>query len=83
MFERSFDTNNAIGTSILENNEDYLNNFENIVKSMTAQDIVNTAKKYTDINKASVTLIHPSSATAESIRQNYKNVSFTGAKKKQ
>lgn len=81
MFERSFDTNNAIGTSILENNEDYLNNFENIVKSMTAQDIVNTAKKYTDINKASVTVIHPSSATAESIQQNYKNVSFTGTKK--
>lgn len=81
MFESSFDTNNAIGTSILENNEDYLNNFETIVKSMTAQDIVNTAKKYMDINKASVTLIHPSSATAESIQQNYKNVSFTGTKK--
>ena len=79
-FERSFDTNNAIGTSILENNEDYLNNFENIVKSMTAQDLVNIAKKYLDINKASITLIHPSSATAESIQQNYKNVSFTGKK---
>lgn len=81
MFEQSFQTNNAIGTSILENNEDFLNNFENIVKSMTSQDIVNTAKKYMDINKASVTLIHPPSATIDSINQNYKNISFTGSKK--
>ena len=81
IFERSFATNNAIGTSILENDEEYLNNFETIVKSMTAQDLTNTAKKYFDINKASVTVIHPSSATKESINQNYKNVSFTGAKK--
>ncbi len=81
LFENSFDTNNAIGTSILENNENYLNNFEEIVNSMTAEDLVNTAKKYLDINKASVTLIHPSSATEESIQKNYKNVSFTGSKK--
>ncbi len=81
MFEQSFNTNNAIGTSILENNEDFLNNFESIVKSMTSQDLANAAKKYLDINKASVTLIHPSSATEESITQNYKNISFAGAKK--
>lgn len=81
IFEKSFATNNAIGTSILENDEDYLNNFEQIVKSMTAEDLVKTAKKYLDINKASITLIHPSSATEESITQNYKNVSFTGSKK--
>ena len=82
IFESSFGTNNAIGTSFLENNQDYLNNYEQIVKSMTAQDLVNTAKKYLDINKASVTLVHPATATAESIKQNYKNtISFTGAKK--
>lgn len=43
-FEKSFATNNLIGTSILENNEDYINSFEQIVKSMTAEDLVNTAK---------------------------------------
>ncbi len=83
-FEKSFATNNLIGTSILENNEDYINNYEQIVKSMTAQDLVNTAKKYLDINKASVTVVHPDSVTEESIKNNYKkvsNVSFTGAKK--
>lgn len=83
-FEKSFATNNLIGTSILENNEDYINSFEQIVKSMTAEDLVNTAKKYLDINKASVTVVHPDTVSAETIQNNYKkvsNVSFTGAKK--
>ncbi len=83
-FEKSFATNNLIGTSILENNEDYINSFEQIVKSMTAEDLVNTAKKYLDINKASVTVVHPDTVSEETIKNNYKkasNVSFTGAKK--
>ncbi len=83
IFEHSFRTNNAIGRSLLENNEDYLNTFQQIVKSMTADDIVNAAKKYLDINKASVTVVHPSSASPESINKKYndaKSISFTGRK---
>lgn len=81
IFEESYPSNNLIGKSILENNTDYINNYESIVKSMTAQDLVNTAKKYLDLNKVSVTLVHPASATEESISKNYKQVSFTGSKK--
>lgn len=77
-FENSFATNDSIGTSILENDIGQLNNYEQIVNSMTAQDLVETAKKYLDVNKASVTVVHPQSATKETITQNYKNVSFTG-----
>ena len=83
IFEDSYRTNNAVGTFILENNQNYLNEYENIVKSMTADDLVNTAKKYLDVNKASVTMVHPSSATEETIKQNHKTVSFTGANKKE
>ena len=50
IFEHSFRTNNAIGAALLENNEAYLNNYQEIIKSMTADDIVNAAKKYLDIN---------------------------------
>ena len=50
---------------------------------MTAEDLVNTAKKYLDVNKASVTIIHPKTATSESINQNYNNISFTGSEKKE
>ena len=80
-FEDSFDTNNSIGKSLLENNQDYLNEFENIVKAMTADDLVNFAKKYLDVNKASVTVVHPATATEETIKQNHKAISFTGNKK--
>ncbi len=79
--ESSFTTNDAIGAAFLENNKSYFTDFEQIVNSMTAQDLVDTAKKYLDINKASVTVVHPANITEESIKQNYKNVSFTGTKK--
>lgn len=79
--ENSFATNDAIGTAFLENNKDYLNKFEETVNSMTSQDLVDAAKKYLDVNKASVTVVHPANVTEEAIKQNYKNVSFTGAKK--
>ncbi len=77
-FENSFATNDSIGTSFLENDIEQLNKFEQIVNSMTAQDLVETANKYLDVNKASVTVVHPQNATKENIEQNYKNVSFTG-----
>ncbi len=83
IFEHSFRTNNAIGTALLENNTDYLNNYQEIIKSMTADDIVNAAKKYLDVNKASVAVVHPPSANTETINKNYndtKNISFTGRK---
>lgn len=79
--ENSFATNDAIGTTMLENNSEYLKDFEQIVKSMTAQDLVDIAKKYLDVNKASVTVVHPASVSEETINKNYKNVSFTGSKK--
>lgn len=82
-FEESAPTNNAIGKSILENNDDYINNYEAVVKSMTAEDLVNAAKKYLDLNKASVAVVHPASASEETIKQNHKQVSFTGASKKE
>lgn len=80
-FESSFSTNAKIGTALIENNNEYLNNFEQIVNSMTSQDLVNAAKKYMDVNKASVTVVHPANVTEDTIKQNHKNISFTGAKK--
>ena len=83
VLEDSFSTNNAIGTAFLEDNQEYLKNFEKIVNEMTSQDIVDAAKKYFDVEKASVSVVHPSSATEESINKNYKDISFTGSTKKE
>lgn len=84
-FEYSSAVNNKIGTAFLENNEEYINNYEQIVKSITPQDISNAASKYLDLNKAAITVVHPASVTNEEIQKNYyeaKNISFTGNIKK-
>ena len=80
-FEYSFAVNDRIGKTMLSNNMDILNNYEQIVNSMTAQDLVNTAQKYLDLNKTALTVVHPANASEESINENYKNISFTGAAK--
>lgn len=82
-FEYSFAINDKIGTAFLENNQDYINNYEQIVKSITPQDISNTAKKYLDLNKAAITVIHPKNISKDDIQTNYKNanIAFHGQKK--
>lgn len=83
--ECSHALNNALGQSFLDNRADYLNNYNEIVENMTAEDIANAAKKYLDLNKVSLTVVHPSDSEAEKISNNYnsaKTVSFTGINKK-
>lgn len=84
IFEVSYDINNTIGKTFLDNKTDMLTNFENIVNSMTKEDILNVAKKYLNLNKTVVTVVHPQTANEQSINRNYNNaVSFTGNLKKQ
>ena len=78
-FEYSAMMNDMTGKAMLEDNMQYLTDFERIVNEMTPQDMVNTARKYFDLNKTSITVLHPASATAESISNNHKSVAFTGA----
>ncbi|MCR5265429.1 MAG: insulinase family protein [Cyanobacteria bacterium RUI128] len=52
-----------------------------IIDNMTAEDLVNAAKKYYDLNKASIAVIHPDSENADTIGKNYTKaqaISFTG-----
>ncbi|MDR1167394.1 MAG: insulinase family protein [Heliobacteriaceae bacterium] len=79
IFEDSFRTNNIIGTSLLDGDTESLNNFEQIVNSMTAQDLAETAKKYLDLNKTAITVLHPAAANEKTISANYgKAIAFTG-----
>lgn len=81
--------NHVIGSAFLNGNQDELQNHDKIVDSITAEDIMNTAKKYLDLNKAALTVVHPRNATDESIKSNFtkslgcaSSVSFTGVNKK-
>ncbi len=85
MFESSFEVNNFIGTSILENCVDDINNYEKIIDSMSAEDLQKAARKYFDLNKSAITVLHPSTVNNEQIINNYnsvKDISFAGTLKK-
>ncbi|MGN0032019.1 MAG: M16 family metallopeptidase [Candidatus Gastranaerophilaceae bacterium] len=85
LMEVSGGINSYIGYSFLNNDMETLTNYDKIIDEMTADDIVNVAKKYLDLNKTSLTVVHPSTAKEEEINNNYKklsSVSFTGRNKK-
>ncbi len=81
VFESSNIINTVVGTSMLDNDLKSVSEFENVIDNLSAQDIVNFAKKYFDLNKVAITVVHPDSADMQSINQNYQRVhhlSFTG-----
>lgn len=87
MLESSYGINAAIGNVFLNNDLNRLKDFNEIVENMTADDILNTAKKYFDLNKAALTVVHPNELTEDKIKGNYKKanssaISFTGLNKK-
>ncbi len=85
MFETSFMINNFVGTSLLENNMDAITKYEQIIDEMTAEDIQNAAKEFFDLNKTSITVLHPTKANKDEILKNYNQTNqpgFTGNLKK-
>ena len=68
-FEISQTVNDNIGKAVLDNNMEYLSDYENILSGLTKDDVNNAVKKYFDLNKTAVTLVHPAKQA---------NVSFQG-----
>ena len=84
----------TLGDCLRDGSVDYFANFKQIAASISKEDIMNFARKYYDLNKASIVVVHPSSVTESDIQRNFatskyalhniqkqKNVSFTGIKK--
>lgn len=83
IFETSAGANSIIGEVLLDSGFDEITQFEKIVDGLTSQDLAETAKKYYDLNKASITVVHPATADEEKIKHNHdtaKNISFGSAK---
>lgn len=83
--ECSHALNHAVGSSMLDGRSEYLSKYNEMIDKLTAQDISNIAKKYLDLNKVALTVVHPSNTKPEDINKNYKaaeGISFTGANKK-
>lgn len=58
-FEYSSEVNNIIGNALLNNNLEYITEYENILNSITPEEVEQGIKKYFDLNKASIVLVHP------------------------
>lgn len=81
VFESSDIINTVVGTAMLDNDLNSVLEFEKVIDNLSAQDIVNFAKKYFDLNKVAITVVHPESADMQSINKNYQkahNPSFGG-----
>lgn len=86
IYENSFALNQTLGQAMLNNNIDSVKEYNKIVDEMTAEDIMNIAKKYLDLNKAALTVVHPGGVKKEEIINSYDVISqipFTGLNKKQ
>ncbi len=74
VFESSSIINSVVGTAMLDNDLKSVMEFENVIDNLSAQDIVNFAKKYFNLNKVAITVVHPDTADMKSINQNYQRV---------
>ena len=79
--EYSGAVNSIVGRSVLNGNLDYLTNYEDILNVISRDDIDVAIKKYFDLSKAAVTVVHPDVSESE-INENHKNVNFKGSKRK-
>lgn len=81
VFESSNIINTVVGTAMLDNDLSSVTEFEKVIDNLSSQDIVNFAKKYFDMKKVAITVVHPDTADLKSINKNYERVhhiSFTG-----
>lgn len=78
--EYSSFVNGIIGSTYFDDKADGFINYENIVKSITLEDIKNYTDKYLNIEKAAITVIHPDVDKSEVFNnyENAKNVNFKG-----
>lgn len=74
VFESSGIINTVVGTAMLDNDLGSVKDFEKTIDNISAAEIVDFAKKYFNLNKVAITVVHPESANLKSINQNYQRV---------
>ena len=63
--------NSLIGNALLDENLDYIEKYIPILENITPQDISEFAKKYLDLNKVSLSVVHPDSVSNSDLMNNY------------
>lgn len=81
IFESTEMVNSVVGSSMLDNDLESVTKFNEEVDKLTSADMVYFAKKYLDLNKVAITVVHPNTVDEKAIKNNYQranNISFTG-----
>ena len=65
--------NSLLGNALLDNDLDYVENYLSVLDSINSSDITEFAKKYLDLNKVSVSVVHPQKLDDATIISNYQN----------
>lgn len=63
-FEYSSEVNDIIGKAMLNNSLEYITDYEQILNSITPEEVHRGVKQYFDLNKAAVTVVHPKKDSA-------------------
>lgn len=75
-FENSETICDTIGSGFLDGNLSSISEMKNIIDNLSANDLVLAAKKYVDLNKVSMAVVHPSNVSDETISANYQKSKF-------
>lgn len=81
VFESSSTINTVIGSAMLDNDIQSVTQFEKVIDNLTAQDMVDFARKYFDTSRVAITVVHPqkSNTAGASTTAQPHQLSFKGA----
>lgn len=65
-----------LGDCMRDNSLDFFTSYKQIASSITKEDIMAFARKYYDLNKASIVVVHPTSVSEEQIQKNWANSKY-------
>lgn len=71
--ENSQALNSLLGNAIMDDDLAYVENYLPILDSITPQDVSAFARKYLDLNKVSISVVHPQKMNDNEIMMNYNN----------
>ncbi|MBR1616824.1 insulinase family protein [bacterium] len=66
-----------LGNSMIDNSLEMFVNYNDLINSVTKEDIMAAARKYYNLNKASIVVVHPNSVTEEDIKKNWQNSKYS------
>lgn len=59
LMEYSAEVNDLVGKAVLDNDMDYITEYNKVLREITSKDVINAVNRYFDLNKTAITVVHP------------------------